>query len=264
MPDALPLTGVTVVVTRPQQQGAPLAEALRGAGAAVIEYPVLEIVPLDATVPPAALAQAAAVIFVSANAVEHGLPRLQTAGTLPTGCLMMAIGGATATALHDAGIERVVSPQQNIDSEGLLALPQLQQVRGQTIILMRGHSLAGGRTLIERTLTERGATVMTLECYARRDILPAAACHDALVAALDHAPGLAVMALSVETLESLMASLGERQAALKRTALLVPHPRVAAAAAARGFKNVVETPMSASGLIAALAALKPRLSRQGL
>ena len=263
MPDVLPLTGLTVVVTRPQQQGAPLADALRSAGASVIEYPVLEIVPLDATIPPATLARAAAVIFVSVNAVEHGLPSLRAAGTLSAGCLMMAIGGATATALHDAGIERVVSPQQNIDSEGLLALPQLQQVQGQTIILMRGHSLAGGRTLIERTLTERGATVMALECYERREIIPAAASHDALVAALDHAPVLAVMALSVETLESLMASLGDWQAALKRTALLVPHPRVSAAAAAHGFEHVFETPMSASGLIAALAALKPRLPRQG-
>jgi uroporphyrinogen-III synthase len=123
MPDVLPLTGLTVVVTRPQQQGAPLADALRSAGASVIEYPVLEIVPLDATMPPATLARAAAVIFVSVNAVEHGLPSLRAAGTLSAGCLMMAIGGATATALHDAGIERVVSPQQNIDSEGLLALP---------------------------------------------------------------------------------------------------------------------------------------------
>jgi hypothetical protein len=43
----------------------------------------------------------------------------------------------------------------------------------------------------------------------------------------------------------------------------VPHPRVSAAAVARGFEHVFETPMSASGLIAALAALKPRLPRQG-
>lgn len=264
MPDALPLTGLTVVVTRPRQQGAPLADALRGAGATVVEYPVLEITSLSATIPAAALAQAAAVIFVSANAVEHGLPGLRAAGTLPAGCLMMAIGGATAAALHEAGAERVVSPQHNIDSEGLLALPQLQQVRGQTIILMRGRSDAGGRTLIERTLTERGATVKVLECYERREFVPDAGRHDALLAALENAPGLAVMALSVETLESLMASLGKQQALLKRAALLVPHPRVAAAAAASGFAQVIETPMSASGLIPALAALKPRLSRQGL
>ncbi|MBL0124361.1 MAG: uroporphyrinogen-III synthase [Betaproteobacteria bacterium] len=155
MPDALPLSGMTIVVTRPRQQGESTAKALRSAGASAIEMPVLEITPLACMIDLGVLTKAYAAIFVSVNAVEHGLPCLRAHGALAKGTLIMSIGHATATALRDAGIERVVSPQQNIDSEGLLALPQLQQVQGQTIILMRGHSLAGGRNLLEETVGTR-------------------------------------------------------------------------------------------------------------
>lgn len=261
MPDSAPLSGLTIIVTRPQSQAVETVCALREAGAAVIEYPVLQIVPLAAEIAPAQLARAAAIIFVSVNAVEHGLPVLREAGPIAAETCAMAIGHATATALRNAAIERVVSPQQSIDSEGLLALPQLQQVQGQLIILIRGKSTAGGRTLIEQTLTDRGATVTALECYERRNLQPAPAQRDTLLAAITRANPCAVMALSVETLDSLRDSLADQAAALAMTPLLVPHPRVASAAAARGFTRIFETPMSAAKLVPALAALKPQLSR---
>lgn len=261
MPDAEPLSGLTIVITRPQAQAAPLALALHDAGAAIIEYPVLEIAPRLASIAPDQLARAAAIIFVSANAVEHGLPVLRMAGSIGDKTLMMAIGKATASALRNAAIGHVVSPQQSIDSEGLLALPQLQQVQGQLIILVRGKSTAGGRTLIEQTLTDRGATVAALECYERRNLQPSPAQQDALSAGLAQAPRCAIMALSVETLDSLMQSLPGLMATMSNVPLLVPHPRVAAAAAARGFARVFEVPMSAPELIPALAALKPQLMR---
>ena len=261
MPDAKPLAGLTVVVTRPQAQAAPLAQALREAGAVVIVYPVLEIAPLVASIAPDQLARAAAIIFVSINAVEHGLAVLRNAGPISAGTSIMAIGNATATALRNAAIERVVSPQQSFDSEGLLALPQLQQVRGQLIILIRGQSATGGRTLIEQTLTDRGATVTALECYERRSLQPTPAQRDALLAGMAQTNQSAVMALSVETLDSLLDSIADQHATLKRVPLLVPHPRVASAATARGFTRVFEVPMSAPELIPALTALKPQLVR---
>jgi uroporphyrinogen-III synthase len=261
MPDSRPLSGLTIVVTRPQSQAAETARALREAGAAVIEYPVLEIVPLRTSIAEDDLTRAAAVIFVSANAVEHGLPVLRAAGPIAPDTLMMAIGNATANALRNAAIERVVSPQQSIDSEGLLALPQLRQVQGQLIILIKGRSASGGRTLIEQTLSGRGATVMALECYERRDLPPDPVTRGELLVALKQMPNGAVMALSVETLQGLMASLAGDEALLRKAALLVPHPRVAAAAAERGFQHVFEVPMSAAKLVAALTALKPQLLR---
>lgn len=260
MPDSLQLAGLTIVVTRPRQQGESTAKTLREAGATVIELPMLCIVPLDCRVDASVLAQAYAAIFVSANAVEHGVPCLRRNGHLRDGMLIAAIGHATTRALHEVGFADVVSPQQSIDSEGLLAMPQLQpaQVKGQHVVLVRGKSTGGGRKLIEETLIARGAYITTMECYERRPLTLATGQTDALVNALKK-PGLAVMALSVETLENLMNALADYDVLLKSTALLVPHARVAAAAKSHGFSDIHEIPLSADSLIAALLALKPHL-----
>ncbi len=260
MPDSLPLAGLTIAVTRPRQQGESTAKMLREAGADVIELPVLEIVPVDCQIDANLLAQVYAVIFVSANAVEHGVPCLRRNGGLHDGILIAAIGQATKQALHEAGFADVVSPQQSIDSEGLLAMPQLQpaQVKGQHVVLARGKSTGGGRKLIEETLIARDAEVAAVECYERRAlVLPASQIERLVEAAMR--PGLAVMALSVETLENLMNAMAGHETILKSTALLVPHARVAAAATAQGFSNVHEIAVSSELLIPSLLALKPRL-----
>lgn len=259
MPDALPLTGITIVVTRPRQQGESTAKALRGAGASVIELPVLEISKVTCGIDVGALAKAYAVIFVSANAVEHGLPCLRECGGPPAGALIASIGHATTRALNEAGIFDVVSPQQSIDSEGLLATPQLQhaQVNGQHVVLVRGKSAAGGRALLETTLAARGARVQVVECYERRDLTPPSGQIESLVKSMQS--NFAMMALSVETLDSLMKSFAGRETSLKSAWLLVPHARVAAAARARAFTRVAEVGMSAETLISALIELKPRM-----
>ena len=68
------------------------------------------------------------------------------------------------------------------------------------------------------------------------------------------------MALSVETLDSLMKSFAGHEKLLKSAWLLVPHARVAAAASAREFTRVAEIGMSAETLIPALTQLKPRIN----
>ncbi|MEP7154806.1 MAG: uroporphyrinogen-III synthase [Betaproteobacteria bacterium] len=256
--DAKPLSGMTIVVTRPRKQGEVTAAALRAAGAEAIELPLLEITPLDCR---ADLADAYAAIFVSANAVEHGLPCLAHGsganGGLPGIALIAAIGDATSAALRDAGYANVVSPQQSIDSEGLLAMPQLQQaqVKGQHIILVRGKSVGGGRRLIEETLISRGARVTAMECYERRDLSVPQAMVESLVNNLKS--NFAIMALSVETLESLVKSFAAHERWLKSAVLLVPHARVLAAARDLGFSQVREISMSPASLVSALHALKP-------
>ena len=257
-----PLSGLTIVVTRPRQQGESTANALRIAGAAVIELPVLEIVPVACTIEADALAQAYAVIFVSANAVEHGMPWLRKNGGLPDKILIASIGHATTRALNEAGFVDVVSPQQSIDSEGLLAMPHLQQprVKGQHVILVRGRSSSGGRRLLEESLAARGARMVVLECYERRELSPPRGQIDALIRTMK--ANFAVMALSVETLDSLMKSFAGHETLLKSAWLLVPHARVAAAASAREFTRVAEVGMSTEALIPALTQLKPRINAQ--
>jgi len=263
MADA-PLAGLTIALTRPPEQAVSTVRALRAVGATVLEYPVLDIVAIAAA-PPKLPAPAYAAIFVSANAVQHGAALVRDIARTSPGLLVFAIGNATATALRDAGFENVVSPQQSSDSEGLLALSQLQsgQVKGQHIVLVRGGSTGGGRKLIEETLAGRGAGTHAIECYERRVAAPSPEQRAALLAALQAPRKPAVMALSVETLENLldtMTGIDSGAGNLLRSAvLLVPHARIAAAARERGFANVVEVPLSTEALIAALITLKPQL-----
>ncbi len=262
------MQGLTLVVTRPRDQAARTASTLRKAGADIIEFPVLDIAPIEASLAPRDLASASGVIFVSANAVAYGLPVLKRAGVgdIVPDVQMFAIGRATATALMDAGCQNVVSPQQSIDSEGLLALSQLHKVEGRHIILVKGQSELGGRTVLEQTLTARGARITVLECYRRTPIVPTLAARESLQKSLASDRVHGCFALSVETLDSLMniftimhVSPQTRLGMGMGMVLLVPNSRVADAARARGFAKIAEVPLAEAALTATLADLKPRL-----
>ena len=259
MPDGGVLSGLTIVVTRPADQAAVTARLLRDAGARVIEFPVLGIFPLDAIPSKNSLASAYAVIFVSANAVEHGVPVLKRGGELAAGCYIMAIGQATARALAAAGFEKVVTPDASSDSEGLLALPLLQEMKGKTVILVRGKSESGGRRLIEEVLGARDARVDVLECYERRTMRPEESVTDALRSEMKPGQGWVTMALSVETIDGFVDAMHAAGKALTSMPLLVPHARVAQAARERGFGNVFEIPVSDTGLVGQIGSLKKQL-----
>ena len=256
------MQGLTLVVTRPRDQASRTASTLRKAGADIIEFPVLDIASIEASLAPHDMASASGVIFVSANAVAHGLPVLLRAGNIASDVQIFAIGRATATALMDAGCQNVVSPQQSIDSEGLLALGQLHKVEGRHIILVKGQSELGGRTVLEQTLTARGARITVLECYRRAPIVPTLAARESLQKSLASDRVHGCFALSVETLDSLMnifAIMHISPQTLMGVVLLVPHSRVADAARARGFDKIAEVPLAEAALTATLADLKPRL-----
>jgi uroporphyrinogen-III synthase len=170
---ALPLAGLGVLVTRPAAQAEPLCQRLAAAGATVWRLPALAIEPLGH----AAGHRAAAgpldhyrrVIFVSVNAVVHGVFLLETARDsglrVPE---IFAIGPATADALAAAGHAVALPPGGSYDSETLLASPELQQVAGEHILIVRGE---GGREHLAQSLRARGATVHYADVYRR--VLPA-------------------------------------------------------------------------------------------
>ena len=254
------LRELTLVVTRPRQQAARTAVALREAGAEVIEFPVLVIESIEASLSSGELVDAAGIIFVSANAVAYGMPVLKRAGEIPAAAQMFAIGRATAAALVEAGCKNVVSPQQSIDSEGLLALPQLQHVKGQHIILVKGQSEFGGRALLEQTLAARGARVTVLACYRRASFVPDLAAREVLRASLASRRVHGCFVLSVETLDSLInIFFSMKLSPPPEIVLLVPHARVAEAARSRGFNKILQVPLTESAMIAALAEMKPQL-----
>lgn len=170
MTDGAPLSGLCVLNPRPAGQARALTEALQAAGAEVMALPLLDISPLPMS--PAderlllALDHYDGVICVSANAARLGLDAIagcwpQWPWRLP----LLAVGAATAEIALARGLS-VRTPAQ-ADSEGLLALPELQQVAGQRWLLLRGDE---GRELIPETLRARGAGVDILPLYRR--VLP--------------------------------------------------------------------------------------------
>lgn len=100
------------------------------------------------------------VIFISVAAVEFA-NKLMPISLWPTK-EVIAVGAATAQALKTLAISALVPVKHN--SEGLLALQQLQNVQAKDVLIVRGD---GGRELIAEDLRRRGASVHYLESYQR-------------------------------------------------------------------------------------------------
>lgn len=228
---APPLTGLSVLVTRPRGQGMGLCAGLARLGGEAIDFPALEIEPLIDVIAPAGNYDVVA--FLSANAVRHGAllirELLQASGTR-----IAALGRASAAALEAAGIAVHVMPESGDRSEDLLAHPALQAGL-QRVLLVRG---AEGRELLFERLTAAGTRVDILEVYRRRPALHA----PTEVAALEQRwreQGINVVtATSVDTLQSLMQILSAEGVRLLRdTPLLTVSERVRAAARRLDFRG---------------------------
>lgn len=244
-----PLAGRTVLVTRPAAQAAALAQAIEAAGGAAFVFPALalEAVPQDVLAAPLArLREADVAVFISPGAVQFGMAAIGAAGGLPPAAQIFAVGPGTARALRQQGVDGVVTPDGQ-DSEALLALPQLADVAGKRVMIIRG---VGGRPLLADTLALRGAQVEFIECY-RRTLPPADA---APLLARWRAGGIdAVTVTSAETLANLAALLGEAGVPLLvRTPLFAPHEKIADAARRFGIEHVVATPGGDAGLVEGL------------
>ena len=249
------LDGLGVVITRPRPAADALAAALREEGAHALVFPSLTIegAPLSQRSQDAleGLAQCTLAIFISANAVEHGLAAARRAGSWPAGAKVAAVGEATAAALRNSGFEAVISPRERQDSEALLALPELRMVKGESVIVFRGE---GGREHLREVLESRGARVGYVECYRRTrpSANPAP-----LLRAWERGEVQAVNALSAETLENFVAMLGEGgEGMIADCTLVVPHRAIAAHPDARRFAAVLVAAPGADGLANALATLR--------
>ncbi len=155
-----PLHGVGVLVTRPRAQAADLVAAIQENGGNPIEFPVIEIVPRansEVAREATALGEVDIAVFVSTNAVAHGLSHVMST-------LTAATGPSTAAAIETAGRVVDIAPTRGYDSENLLAASALQDVAGKTVIIVRGGD---GRELLADTLRERGASVSYLSVYER-------------------------------------------------------------------------------------------------
>lgn len=245
-----PLTGLTVLVTRPAAQTSILCARIENQGGAAIAFPALEIEPL--------LAESASghdlVIFVSVNAVAHGARLVEKNPAMR----IAAIGKATAGALAQMQIPVDIVPDAGFNSETLLSHPQLGLASGARVLIVRG---AGGRELLRETFAACGMSVETREVYRR--ICPVAdESQRAAIEARWLDEGIDVVTItSVETLNNLTAMLSERgRELLRSTTLLLASRRILEAAAAAGMRGdtIVAAGADDASMIGALAQWRTR------
>jgi uroporphyrinogen-III synthase len=244
-----PLAGLKIAVTRPRDQAAPLARRIGQAGGVPLLFPLLDIAPAQnqqaLREQISRLAKFDLAIFVSPNAVQYGMAAIRAAGEIPASLKIATVGQGSAKALREAGIANVIAPDERFDSEGLLALPELQDVAGWRVLILRGD---GGRELLGDTLKARGATVEYAACYRRSKP------QQGIAALLDAAPD-AITVTSSEALEHLwqMPDAAQRER-LSTVPLFVPHQRIAELARRQGWRQVRLTGAGDDGLLSALAA----------
>lgn len=247
-----PLDGRSIVVTRPERQAGSLAYLIEQAGGRALRVPAIEIEAvrspaLDAVV--GALRSFDLAVFISRNAVEHGLARVRELGGWPPQLPTAALGAGTRRALEAEGVNGVIAPDGPADSEALLDRAQLKAVAGKRVVIFRG---IGGREVLAATLRSRGAVVEYAECYRRQvpvtDVQP-------LLGEWSRGAVDAVTVSSGEGLANFARLLDETgRGYLRRTPVFVPHPRVAGEARALGIGQVVVAGAADDDMLAALVA----------
>ena len=157
------------MITRPAHQAGPLTQAITHAGGQAFLFPTLEITPAELSATDIERLQQInhydIIIFISPNAVEHGLKQINANTPLADNVLLAAIGQGTAKALHNTlGKNPDIVPETEFNSEGLLATPAMQDVTSKRILIIRGNP---GRETLKQGLEQRGATVDYLSVYQR-------------------------------------------------------------------------------------------------
>ncbi|MCG7987234.1 MAG: uroporphyrinogen-III synthase [Candidatus Thiodiazotropha weberae] len=228
------LRGCGVLVTRAAHQSEQLARMIEACEGRAVRLPAIEIQPCR---DPSQAQQLLTsrwdwIIFVSPNAVHNGLKLLAEHGLADAG--IGAVGASTARQLKRAGISVDLIPDRGYDSEGLLSLPELNQVDGLKILIVRGE---GGRALLGDTLQARGAKVRYAEVYRRVRPDPHT---ESLLAGWSENVQL-VTTTSREILQNLVEIVGEAGwSKLSQTPLVVISERMELEAQQMGFSTIIK------------------------
>ncbi|HEY5803579.1 MAG TPA: uroporphyrinogen-III synthase [Lysobacter sp.] len=161
--------GWYVISLRPRGEHAPVRRAASRAGAGVIALSPWQLRLRDDEASREALRvamQAPRVVVTSPTAVKAARS-LHPLAARP-GQQWFAVGASTAAALRRAGVAGVQAPSR-MDSEGLLALPGLQDLAGAALGFI---SAPGGRGVLVPALQARGATVLRADVYERVAVAP--------------------------------------------------------------------------------------------
>ena len=202
-----PLLGRSVVVTRAREQASGLAAQLADLGAEVIQFPTIDIKPLeDYSSVDAAVRNLGAydwLIFTSANGVKCFWERLEAQGLDARalyGLQVAAIGPATAQAVRTHGIAPDFVPEAYIAesvAEGLIGLG----MDGKKVLLPRARE---AREVLPEELRKAGAQVDVLPVY---ETVPAAARRDEVLQRLEAGTLDAVTFGSSSTVDNFFAQI---------------------------------------------------------
>jgi uroporphyrinogen-III synthase len=230
------LHGWTVLSLRPRGQHAGLRAAASRRGARVLALSPFAIQPLAEPDHRKTLKQALAAgitVWTSPNAVRAAAA-LQPLKAR-RGQVWLAVGSGTRRALQRAGID-ALAPSR-MDSEGLLAMPELQDIRGHGIGLITAPD---GRGLLAPTLAKRGAQVIHADVYARQPIAFTARALNALDAALESPQHMLLVLSSQDALQRLLAA--QTASALAPIAVIAASQRLADIARLSGFRRIAIAP----------------------
>jgi len=229
------LAGLNILVTRPEHQANHLCQLLKEQGAHPLSFPLIDIKPLDTLTAPS-LSHYDVIIFVSNNAVQLASPFIKP---IMATAKIAAVGKATAYLLQEQGYHVDILPEEQFDTEGLLAHPQLQSVQQQAILIVRGQ---GGRPVLGDVLQQRGANVEYLAAYQR--CLPKINKQNVLQDALQKNALDIILISSSEALQNLLLLTDTAQHdKLRDIQLAVTHPRQAEKAKTLGFtKKMIISP----------------------
>src|SRR5205085_1604124 len=174
--ESKPLFGKRVVVTRAREQASELKRRLQEAGAEVVEFPMIEIVPpssfesLDRVI--TAIGDYQWVVFTSSNGVEAFFARLRHHGKdtrCLNGVMIAAVGESTANDLRARGIDPDLVPAK-FQSTALLPLLDEDQKGVRTAVVRA----AQGRDEMIDELRKRGGDVDLAIAYETRRLTTAA------------------------------------------------------------------------------------------
>ncbi|WP_417543099.1 uroporphyrinogen-III synthase [Marinobacter sp.] len=231
--DSAFLTGRRVLICRPEPEASRLARQFQAAGAETHIFPLVAREPLPETPERRtiilSLDEFSHVIAVSPYAARLLLEELDTWWPqLPAGLNWYGVGAGTAKALAEYGVSPR-KPDGGWTSEALLKLPSLAHFDGERVLVARGEE---GRELTRRTLEARGARVTVMPLYRRF-------CPDYTPAQINTALGEfapdAIIALSGETLNNLIALSANCSHNLYDRPVIVPARRIADQARKAGF-----------------------------
>ncbi len=252
------MTRCRVLVTRPEREAVRWVEALRQRSFDAQALPLLAIEALqDESALRDARARAdgyQAWMFVSAAAVQHFLSDAFRPSEQGPRC--WATGPGTAAALRAAGVPdaRIDVPAEDagqFDSEALWQIVRPQLGAGTRVLIVRGGDVDGspaGRDWLALEIAAAGASHDTLVAYRR--VPPDwndAQRNMALAAASD---GSVWLFSSSQAIANLLHALPEASWADARA--VATHPRIAQAARAAGFGQVLHSNSELGALVASI------------